>query len=151
MLVQISRHFGVFPGFWAAGEKPPGLDESLWSVMQLALGSVINNSYFSSLPVQLKQLPVMLSRFVGFMIFQVLTEPTASPLPQQTPTLSIFPDGRMMQLHHPSLALPACRTSAFQCLGIGRSSLLQLAFCCLLLSDIWKMKKMNTPSFRRNG
>jgi len=49
----------------------------------------------------------MLSRFAGFMTFKVLTGPTASPVPQQTPTLSNFPDGRMLLLRHPSLALPA--------------------------------------------
>lgn len=31
MLVQMLRSFGVFPGSWAAGEKPPELRESLWS------------------------------------------------------------------------------------------------------------------------
>ena len=54
----------------------------------------------------------MLSRFVGFMIFQVPFELTASPLPQQTPTTSIFPDGGMLRLHHALLALPARRVSA---------------------------------------
>jgi len=54
----------------------------------------------------------MLSRFAGFMISQVSTELTASPLPQQTPPTSIFPDGGMLGLHHTLLALPTRRLPA---------------------------------------
>lgn len=46
------------------------------------------------------------------MIFQVPAELTASPVPQQTPTPSIFPDGGMSGLHQALLALSARGLSA---------------------------------------
>lgn len=52
------------------------------SVAQFALGCVINNSQFSAWFVQLKQLPMVLSRFVAFMMCQVPVHLTASPLLQ---------------------------------------------------------------------